>query len=32
MNADQFYKEIKSLKPSFNDFNKDDIGIADYYN
>lgn len=29
MNADQFYKEIKSLKPSFNYFNKDDIGIAD---
>ena len=29
MNADQFYKEILSLKPSVNDFNEKNIIIAD---
>lgn len=29
MNADQFYKEIQSLKPTINDFNEDNLEIAD---
>ena len=29
MNADQFYREIQSLKPSISNFNEDDIEIAD---